>query len=149
MDSIGSSCLDTFEEEDEDVFLVTNNLDLVPKKPLADCSFEEQAVYMEKSFVWLKSEIRELKSQDKLLMKKFRTMLGAVEGLKKFRKTVEEQQGILGDLKAIEGIELQPTLVDVSPSFADESKDHALQRKVSNYQRYKRVGFDKRHVSFH
>ena len=143
----GKSSLNLCAEEDEDVF-VTNSLDL-PKKPLAKCSFEEQSVYMEKSFAWLKSEISELKSQDRLLMKKFRTMLGAVEGLKKFRKTVEEQQGILGDLTAIEGIKLQSTYVDVSASFVDENSEKVLKRQVSNYQRYKRVGFEKRHVSFH
>ena len=143
----GKSSLNLCAEEDEDVF-VTNSLDL-PKKPVAKCSFEEQSVYMEKSFAWLKSEISEIKSQDRLLMKKFRTMLGAVEGLKKFRKTVEEQQGILGDLTAIEGIKLQSTYVDVSASFVDENSEKVLKRQVSNYQRYKRVGFEKRHVSFH
>lgn len=134
--------------EDEDVFIATSQ-ELLPKKPLINCSFEERAVYMEKSFAWLRSEISELKSQDRLLMKKFRTMLGAVEGLKKFRKTVEEQQGILGDMKAIEGIELQPMMVDVSASVADNNMGTLLQRQVSNFQRYKRVGFEQRHLSFH
>ena len=141
-----SSSLEVFLEEDECVF-VSNSLELLPKKPSIDCSFEEQAVYMEKSIAWLKSEISDLKSQDKLLMKKFRTMLGAVEGLKKFRKTVEEQQGILGDMAALDGIE--PSLVDVSASYVGNSKERALRRQVSNYQRYKRVGFEQRHVSFH
>ena len=145
----GDSAFSEHVDEDEDVFVATGS-ELLPKKPLMNCSFEERAVYMEKSFAWLRSEISELKCQDRLLMKKFRTMLGAVEGLKKFRKTVEEQQGILGDLEAIRGIESQPMLVDVSASVGDSNTtENLLKRQVSNFQRYKRVGFEQRHLSFH
>lgn len=140
--------MEIFEELEEDVF-VNSGMDILPKKPTRDCSFEEKAMYMEKSIAWIKSEIIELKSQDKQLMRKFRTMLGVVDGLKRFRQTVEEQQGILGDLTAIDDFELQPRFVDVSASCGDESKGAVLRRQVSNYQRYNRIGFEERHVSFH
>lgn len=137
-----------FKEEEEDVF-VGSSLEMLPKRPTMGCTFEEKAVYMEKSIAWLKMEINELKSQDRLLMRKFRTMLVTVEGLKKFRHTVEEQEEILGDLASNSGVDLQPHLVDVSTSCFEESEDRIWKRQLSNYQRYKRVGFEQRHVSFH
>ena len=103
---------------------------------------------MEKTLAFLKAEIDSLKSQDKILMKKFRSMIGAVERIKKFKETVEAQREILGELT-----EQEPTLdsnfVDKPMSVMTLNRDRKFKRQVSNYQRYNRVGFDGRHASFH
>lgn len=134
-------------EDQNDVFLSSSSF-LLPTKPKQDCTFEEQAVYMEKTFAFLKAEIDGLKIQDKMLMKKFRSMIGTVERIKKFKETVEAQREILGELT-----EQEPTLdssfVDKPMSVMTLNRDRKFKRQVSNYQRYNRVGFDGRHASFH
>ena len=138
---------DSPTEDENDVFL-NSTLFLLPSKPKEDCTFEEQALYMEKTFAFLKAEIDGLKCQDKILMKKFRSMIGAVERIKKFKETVEAQREILGELT-----EQEPTLdsnyVDKPMSVMTLNRDRKFKRQVSNYQRYNRIGFDGRHASFH
>ena len=135
-------------EEDEEVFYKSSPSSILSAKPLKDCSFAEQVVYMEKALTWLKFEISELQNQDKQLMKKFRSMISTVQAIKKFKNTVEEQSGILGDMESIDGIEVQPNFVDLPVSVVT-SKENRLKRQVSDYQRYKRIGYEGRHVSFH
>ena len=109
-----------------------------PKSPSPGSSFEEQAEYMDKTISWIKSEIRKLQIEDKKLVRQFTSMISSINNLKRFEDTSQEQMEILHDLS--EPLDEAPHHVDLPAVTLHSEMDKPIQRKISNMQRYKRVG---------
>ena len=120
-----------------------------PIRPKTECSYMQKMEYIDHGIFWLTNELRSLQDEDKYLVKKFTTMIKSAEQLKKVDKTFTEQREILEDLEehmAEKGQYKSSHLID-RPSNIGGEMSRIPQRKVSNLQRYTRVGIGGRRAS--
>ena len=110
-----------------------------PKLPDASCTFLEKLHFIETGICWIKSELRGLREVDQRLIETFSELISQSRRLKKLKETFLEQQEILEEIDDIfEKEEFENLYLLDKPLFNDARV--GIQRKISNFDRYIRVG---------
>ena len=121
-----------------------------PSRPRISSSFPEKAQYIEDGIRWIKCELLEMKKVDRNINSSLASLMASIKQLKKINETFNEQQEILEDLEDIfEKEQFENShLIDV-PLQSREDGRLGLKRKVSNLERYTRLGRDGRRASYY
>ena len=140
-------------DQNGSIFGMTNEKDLsvhAPSRPRISSSFPEKAKYIEDGIRWIKCELQEMKKVDRIINSNLVSLMASLKQLKKINETFNEQQEILEDLEDIfEKEQFENShLIDV-PLQGRENGRLGLKRKVSNLERYTRLGRDGRRASYY
>lgn len=121
-----------------------------PSRPKIPSSFPEKVKYIEDGIRWIKCELQEMKKVDRNINSNLVSLMTSIKQFKKVNETFNEQQEILEDLEDIfEKEQFENShLIDV-PSQSREDGRLGLKRKVSNLERYTRLGRDGRRASYY
>ena len=114
-------------------------LEKPPKMPGESSAFCERVGYIETGISWIRNELMGLREVDQKLMATFRELISQSRKLRRVNDTFMEQQEILEEIDDIfEKEEFENSHLIDKPSHCEARL--GIQRKVSNLDRYIRIG---------
>ena len=110
-----------------------------PKLPDAPRTFLEKLHFIETGICWIKSELRGLREVDQKLIETFSELISQSRRLKRLKETFLEQQEILEEIDDLIEKEEFENLYLLDKPFSNDARV-GIQRKISNFDRYIRIG---------
>ena len=110
-----------------------------PKMPEISRPLCEKLHYIQTGICWIKHELRKLREVDQSLIETFRELISQSRRLKRVKDTFEEQQEILEEIDDLFEKEEFENLHLIDKSLPSDVRV-GIERKVSNVDRYIRLG---------
>eukprot|EP00795_Rhopilema_esculentum_P017355 gene17355-8942_t len=119
-----------------------------PKRPSESSRFTEKVSYVENAICWIRRELRVIQDADKDLLANLTGIRESMMKLKRVNEAFKEQQEILDDIDDIfEKGEFENLNILDKPMYTVGGGRQGIKRKVSNIERYIRVGRGGRRAS--
>ena len=119
-----------------------------PKRPSQSSRFTEKVAYVENAICWIRRELRVIQDADKDLLANLTGIRESMMKLKRVNEAFKEQQEILDDIDDIfEKGEFENIIILDKPMYTVGGGRQGIKRKVSNIERYIRVGRGGRRAS--